>query len=226
MAARRVPSLGLLLLLSALAAVPLSSDPASENPARLAPASQTPPRQRVQATARRGLALGMATGGGVALTESYWFPLKAQGFWEAGALVEFPLFGLLALGLSLAYRYTAASDLAGGFLYRGHGGMSPGLYLTVKSLPAPDPARIDLQGGAATGATASLDRYSLTELYFFYISIFFEPFLEFHFPRLGPNTFSLGAPLRLDFRRDLDTSFAFGLGLSWRFYPGARKAKK
>jgi hypothetical protein len=203
MTAKRALALVLCLLLSALAAAPVSSDPAC-----------------------RGLALGAASGGGVALTEGFWFPLKAQGFWEAGVLAEFPLFGLLALGLSLAYRYTGASSLAGGFLYRGHGGLSPGLYLTLKTRPGLDSARSDLQGGAAAGVLASFDRYSLTKLYFFYVSIFFQPFLEFHFPRLGPNTFSLAAPVRLDFRRDLDTSFAFGLGLIWRFYPGARKVKK
>jgi hypothetical protein len=202
MTAKQAPALGLCLLLSVLAAAPVSSSPE-----------------------RRGLALGARGGGGVALTESFWFPRKAQGFWEIGALAEFPLFSVLALGLSLAYRYTAASDLAGGFLYRGHGGMSPGLYLTVKTPPGPNPARISLQGGAAAGAAASFDRYSLTRLYFFYVSIFLEPFLELHFPRLGPNTFSLAAPARLDLRRDLESSFAFGLGLIWRYYP-ARKAKK
>jgi hypothetical protein len=203
MTAKWAPALGLCLLLSVLTAVPVSSKPG-----------------------RQGLALGAASGGGVALTESFWFPLKAQGFMEAEILAEFPLFSFFALGLSLSYRRTAASNLAGGFLYRGHGGMSPGLYLAAKTAPAVGIARFSLQGGAAAGATASFDRYSLTELYFFYLSIFFEPFLEFHFPRLGPNTFSLAAPLRLDFRRDLDSSFALGLELVWRFYPGARKAKK
>jgi hypothetical protein len=129
--------------------------------------------------------------------------MKAQVAWEGGALAELPLFSFLSLGFSLAYRFTAPSDLAGGFLYRGHRGTCPGLYLAAKVPLVRAPKHMGLLAGLAAGGSASLERYSLTELYFFYTSIFLEPFLAFYFPSLGPNTFCLSAPLRLDFRRDL-----------------------
>jgi hypothetical protein len=203
MTSKRAGVLSLLVLLPISAAAPLPSDPMI-----------------------RGSALGLSSGGGAALTESSLFPMKAQGSWNAGALAEFPLFRFLALGLSLGYRYTAASDLAGGFLYRGHGGMAPGLYLAARTLLARVQDRMDLLGGAAAGVSASFDRYSLTELYFFYPSTFLEPFLEFHFRRLRSQTFSLSAPVRLDFRRDLELSLAFGLELTWRYYLGQRRSQE
>jgi hypothetical protein len=202
MTRKRAALFGWLLLLPPLAAAPLSLDPAI-----------------------RGFALGLRSGGAVALTESPLFPMKAQAAWQAGAMSEFALFGFIALGISLDYHYTAASDLAGGFLYRGHGGFCPGLYLSVKAPLIRSAKRMALYGGAAVGGSANFDRYSLTELYFFYPSLFLEPFLEFHFPRLGPNTFCLSAPLRLDFRRDLERSLAIGLAVSWRYHPAGRKAQ-
>jgi hypothetical protein len=202
MTGKRAAIFGLLLLLPPLAAAPLSSYPAVQ-----------------------GFALGMRSGWAVALTQSPLFPMKAQAAWEGGVLAELPLFGFLAVGISLDYRYTAPSDLAGGFLYRGHGGICPGLYLSIKAPLIRAPKRMGLLGGLATGGSASFDRYSLTELYFFYPSVFLEPFLAFYFPRLGPNTFCLSAPLRLDFRRDLDRSLAIGLALGWRYYPAGRKVQ-
>jgi len=203
MTGKRAAIFGLLLLLPPLAAAPLSSD-----------------------FAIRGFALGLRSGWALALAQSPLFPMKAQAAWQGGALAEFPLFGFMAIGVSLEYRYTAPSDMAGGFLYRGHGGICPGLYLSIQAPLIRAPKRMGLLGGLATGGSASFDRYSLTELYFFYPSVFLEPFLAFYFPRLGPNTFCLSAPLRVDFRRDLERSFAIGLTLGWRYYPAGRSRQK
>ncbi len=202
MTGKRAAIFGLLLLLSPLAAAPLPAYPAV-----------------------RGFALGLRYGWAMALTQSPLFPMKAQAAWEGGVLAELPLFGFLAVGFSLAYRFTAPSDLAGGFLYRGHGGICPVLYLAAKAPLVRTPKHMGLLGGLAAGGSASFDRYSLTELYFFYPSIFLEPFLAFYFPRLGPNTFCLSAPVRLDFRRDLIRSLAIGLAFGWRYYPAGRKAQ-
>jgi len=202
MTGKRAATFGLLLLLPTLAAAPLSSD-----------------------TVIRGFALGLRSGWAMALTQSPLFPMKAQAAWEGGALAELPLFSFLALGFSLAYRFTAPSDLAGGFLYRGHGGICPSLYLAARVPLVRAPKRMGLLGGLAAGGSASFDRYSLTELYFFYPSIFLEPFLAFYFPSQGPHTFCLSAPVRLDFRRDLDRSLAIGLALGWRYYLAGRKAQ-
>ena len=202
MTGKRAAIFGLLLLLPPLAAAPLSPYPAV-----------------------RGSAFGLRSGWTMALTQSPGFPMKAQAAWEGGVLAEFPLFGYVAVGITLDYRYTAPSDLAGGFLYRGHGGICPGLYLSIQAPLIRAPKRMGLLGGLATGGSASLDRYSLTELYFFYPSIFLEPFVAFYFPSQGPRTLSLSVPLRVDFRRDLDRSFAIGLTLGWRCYPAGRKVQ-
>lgn len=169
----------------------------------------------------RGFALGVDAGGGVSLTESPNFPLKAQAFGSAQLLLEYPLAGFLGMGFSLGWHWVGPSDAAGGFVYRGHDGLEAGLHFSGRGQLAG--GALDLFGGTRLGATVSFDAYSLSQLLFFYPSLALEPFLEFHFTRLGPHTFELGLPLQWHFRKDLDLSASLGLELGWRWYVGQKR---
>lgn len=170
----------------------------------------------------RGFALGLSTGGGVALTESPYFPLKAQPLGYAQFITEVPIAGPLGMGLSLGYHGVGPSNAAAGFLYRGHHGADAGLHLFARGRLATTGA-LDLFGGTRVGAAIAFDVYSLTELLFFYPSLRIAPYAEVHFPRLGPHTFELSVPWQWDFRKDLDASASVGLGLTWRWYPGKKR---
>ena len=171
----------------------------------------------------RGFALGAGGGGGVALAGGPGFPVKAQPWWTAELAVEAPLADMLGIGVSADFRQAGASSADGGIVYRGHYGLGIAAYLYGRQQLS-DTERLDLLLGVAFGGAASFDAYNMTELLFFYPSLLLEPYLEFHFLRLGGHTFSLTLPLRLDFRRDLDTAASAGLGLRWRWYP-AHKAE-
>ncbi len=170
-----------------------------------------------------GLALGAFAGGGVALAESPYFPLKAQPWWSTALALEVPLGSQLGLGFSLGFHQAGASDAAAGWLYRGYHGLEVGAYLLGRGLLAGAEGRPVLLGGMAVGATASFEVYSRTELLFFYPSLLLEPYLELHLPRLGRHTFSLGLPNRVHFRKDMDMSASLGLNLRWRWYPRWKK---
>lgn len=165
-----------------------------------------------------GFSVGVRSGGALGLTDSPIFPMKAQAGWELGLLADFPLFPPLAGGLALGYHQWFPSDLSAGFLYRGHSGAELALYLSAKALLWRVAGRLDVLAGLEAGASSNFDRYSLTELYFFYPGVLMQPFLEFHFRMLGANTLILILPLELYFRKDLDLSASFGLGVQWRRY--------
>jgi len=167
-----------------------------------------------------GFALGAGTGVEVVMTESPYFPLKAQLRVFAQLVTEFPIAGPLGMGLSLGYHGVGPSAAAAGFVYRGHAGLDTGLHLFVRGLMTT--GIVDLFGGVRSGVEANFDEYNLTQLLFFYPSLLVEPYLEFHFPPLGAHTFSLGLPVHWYFRKDLNVSPAIGLGLTWRWYPGQR----
>ena len=164
-----------------------------------------------------GPALGFGLEVGAGLARSPYWPLKEQ-FWLSPRLsLEIPLADLLALGLSVAFRYTADSDVAAGFLYRGHHGLEAAACLLFRPTPAAD--RPNARVGIAVGGSASFDVYNRTELLFFYPSLTAEPCLEL--PIEGPpkHTFGFGLPFRLDYRKDMELSASVGLSVRWRWYP-------
>jgi hypothetical protein len=193
-----------------------------------AAAPQEPPsapqeQSSTPALSIRGVALSAGGGGGAALTRSPYFPLKAQPWYAVGLDLEVPLIRWLGLGFGLSFRGTGPSNASAGFLYRGHHGLDASLFAYGRGRLSQAGNRLDLLGGIAAGVSADFEFYSLTELLFFYPSLLLEPYLEFHFPRLGKHTFSLSLPARLEFRKDLDFSASVGLGLRWRWYPGWKK---
>jgi hypothetical protein len=199
-----------------------ASDPEAAAPET--PAPEAPQEQSITpALSIRGVALGAGGGGGAALTRSPYFPLKAQPWYAVGLDLEVPLIRWLGLGFGLSFRGTGPSNAAAGFLYRGHHGLDAILFAYGRGRLSRAGNRLDLIGGIAAGASANFEVYSMTELLFFYPSLLLEPYLEFHFPRMGRHTFSLCLPARLDFRKDLDLSASVGLGLRWRWYPGWKK---
>jgi hypothetical protein len=167
----------------------------------------------------RGPALGAGFAAGAALSDSPYWPAKAQTQLSLRLLLETPLVGFLGLGFSLGYHLADESNAAAGFLYRGHHGLEAGTCLLLRSrLAAARP-----RGGLAVGGSANFDVYNRTELLFFYPSLTAESYLEL--PIEGPprHTLSFGLPCRLDFRRDLDLAASVGLELSWRWYPRWKK---
>jgi hypothetical protein len=169
----------------------------------------------------RGPALGIGLGAGAALSDSPYWPAKAQTWLSLRLMLEAPLAGFLGLGFSLGYHLVDESNAAAGFLYRGHNGVEAAAYLLLR--PLLDAARRTARWGMAVGGSANFDVYNRTELLFFYPSLTVEPYVEL--PTEGPprHTFSFGLPCRLDFRRDLDLAASVGLELSWRWYPRRKK---
>jgi hypothetical protein len=166
-----------------------------------------------------GPALGAGLAAGAAVARSPYWPEKAQSWLAARLLLETSLVGVLGLGFSLGYHRTEDSNVAAGFLYRGHHGLDADTRLLLRSRLAPNRPR----GGLAIGGSANFDVYNRTELLFFYPALTAEPYLEL--PTKGPprHTFSFGLPCRLDFRRDLDLAASVGLELSWRWYSRWKK---
>lgn len=171
----------------------------------------------------RGLALGAGQGAGATFADGPYDTANAQLWWTAGLSLEIPVLGAFGLGFLLGFRGTGASTPLMGVIYRGHHGLESGVYLYGKGRLVAAKSRGGLLGGIAAGTSANFEVYQLTELLFFYPSLLLEPWLEMQFPRLGPHTFSLSLPARLDFRKDLDLSASVGLGLRWRWYPKHRK---
>jgi hypothetical protein len=167
-----------------------------------------------------GLALGVGTQGGVALTDypDEFFTPKAQAVGAMTALLDIPLFSSLALGFGLQLHSTMASNLSGGWRYRSHWG--GGLRLSAGygvQLPASfRPLQMEL--GASAGGSFNFDRYTWTTLTFYYPGVFLEPYLEFYTPKREKHSFTLVLPIDYYFRRDLEFSGSIGIGLLWRYY--------
>ena len=162
----------------------------------------------------QGFSFGIRAEGGVMLVRDNRYPLKVQPWAGIGAGAELSLFKTLSSGLALFVHNTWPSSLSGGVIYRGFSGIELRLHLAYKSPLLPEP---NLLIGLAGWVTARLDRYTYTELAFFYPGAGLEPMLEW---QLGGNyvlLFSL--PVTLFFRRDLRLSLSLGLSLGWKIYP-------
>lgn len=168
----------------------------------------------LQAVWGRDLAFGIGAEGGVMLVRDNRFPLKVQPWAAMGAGAELSLFKSLSSGLALLVHNTWPSSLSGGVIYRGFSGIELRLHLAYKSLllSAPNPLI-----GLAGWVTARLDRYTYTELTFFYPGAGLAPLLEW---QLGGNSVLLfSLPATLFFRRDLQLSLSLGLSIGWKIYP-------
>jgi hypothetical protein len=205
----------LLAALALAAALPAAADTLQEGTYTPSPAATI-----------HGLALGAYAGGGVSFAASPYFPLKTQPWWSSGLALELAMGSQLGLGLSLGYHQAAVSSAAAGWVYRGYLGLEAGAYLFGRGPHPTASERLELVGGLAVGASARFDTYTRTELLFFYPSLWFEPYLEFHSPRLGRHTLSLGLPNQIHFRKDMDMSASLGLNVRWRWYPGWNKERQ
>ena len=167
-----------------------------------------------------GLALGLGTHGGVALTDhpDEFYTPKAQAVAAMTALLDVPLFASLSLGVGLQLHTTTASSLAGGWSYRSHWG--GGLRLSAGygvQLPASSrPLQLEL--GASAGGSFNYDLYTWTTLFFYYRGVFLEPYLELYNPKREKHSFALVLPIDYYFRRDLEFSGSVGIGVLWRYY--------
>lgn len=170
----------------------------------------------------RGAALETALQGQAALTREEGRPLKAQAAGAAGLRGELPVTRRAALGLGLDGHATLGSSLSGGWQYAGHLGAGLRLYGRLHfPLGAMVGQRL-VRAGGATGVSLNYDRYTHTDLYFFYPGWFLEPQLELQLRPGGRTSLGLSVPLDVYFRRDLQLSAAAGLAMSFRLYRKGR----
>ena len=164
-------------------------------------------------------AVGTESRTGVVLTKDPSFPAKLQpgvGLWLTSDWILLPR---LRMGTAVGFHWTGGSNLAGGFLYRAYNGFDLRIYASMVGQAAPSSM---LTLGFHIGPLARLDRYSRTLLYFFYPGVYVHPFLEGRFRNSFLSRWTLGIPVELYFRKDLQLSLSAGLGLNLALYPGNR----
>src|SRR5271157_1839088 len=128
------------------------------------------------AAAAVSFSFGAAEGTG--LSEGLGFGPKLQWGGSGSLGIVIPLKEWLDIEPGLDYMYLAASDVSGGFAYRGfQTGALSFLFRAHDTLFASSGfGRLD--GGAALGGAAALSAYTDTTLYFFFPEVRFSPFLE------------------------------------------------
>lgn len=132
----------------------------------------------------------------------------------SGALqVGFPLLEWLSLEPGFDYAYLAASDVSGGFAYRGFQGGALSLMLQAHQMVASSArfGRLDL--GAGLGGAAAFSVYNDTTLFFFFPEARLSPFVEWQPAFLPAFGFMLALPAKVQFRRDMAWSVAAGIEL-------------
>lgn len=180
----------------------------------LAPASQP------VSAADHGLALSLQADETLVLSRSESWALKPQAGGALELELEYRFSNRLSLGAGFGWHGVLASGLSGGYLYRAFSGLEGRLRLGWSKLILPAAGdRPPLWAGLLGGGLARLDRYSYTELYFFYPGLFAGPFLE-----LGPGpgsrfSFRLLLPLEWYFRRDMQVSASAGLAFAILYRP-------
>jgi hypothetical protein len=142
---------------------------------------------------------------------------KAQAVGALAALLDFPLFSSLSLGIGLQLHGFTASSPAGGWIYRAHWG--GGLRLSAGyGFELTEPSRpLQLRLGVSAGGSFNLDLITFTTLFFYYPGIFLEPYLEFDNPKRKNRSIALILPIDYYFRRDLEFYGSIGFGVVWRY---------
>lgn len=159
------------------------------------------------------LSVGLGGLGSVQLAAAQGFGPKLQPGVEAALCVTLPLLPWLDLRTDLGGLGVAASDVTGGYLYRGYAGGSLALGAAAHAAVAAweGVGRLDAGGGLLlAGAFVWTDR---TTLYWFYPDVRLEGFVDFRPEGLGALHCVLFVPLRWELRRDMDYCFSTGVGL-------------
>jgi len=160
-------------------------------------------------------ALGIGAGQG--------FGPKLQGGGSGSIGIGIPLLEWLSIDPGIDYAYVAASDVSGGFAYRG---FQSGALSVMLEARAPIAASADfgrLLGGAALGGAASFSIYNDTTLFFFFPEVRLSPFLEWQPAFLPSFGLLLALPAKVQFRRDMTWSVAAGLELDIVYTTGGTK---
>lgn len=163
--------------------------------------------------------LGLRSALFLSRAEGYDFKTQGGSLFELSTSLSGESFGVSA---ALGYHSIGASNLTEGYAYRGfegfHGFLSAEWYPLGteagrhESKPLPRP-------GVSGGLGGFFSRYVDTDLLFFYPALQASLFSDFYFPdSLFRVRFAI--PLEIYFRKDLASSFSFGLGawgiLSWK----------
>ncbi len=155
------------------------------------------------------------------LSQSNRYPSKVHPVFGFTQGLRFGFGRHLALEPFMGVASLWASDLSGGFSYRGVTAFSAGLSVEVdivSFLPA-STGEDYLFLGFSLGGKANLAQYEFTELYFFYPSLIIEPLLMFTFPKEPYFFLRLSLPGEGHFRRDLLFAGNLGLKLSAAYAP-------
>jgi len=145
--------------------------------------------------------------------------IQAEESFLYGFSVQF--FDYFGIGAAMRVFNVHASDLTGGFQYRGYLGWGPQLRLF---------GRIPLQNNGNTGGvsgtistallgfiyfTPQFARYNLIDRSFFYLALQTGAALEIVPPNVVNWSLRVGIPVYINFRQDLEYSLAVGLSVTF-----------
>ena len=146
------------------------------------------------------------------------FPNKIQIGESANLELEIPLisdtFNLIS---SFGTHWWHPSSAQDGYIYRGFSGMDIRMMLSGKMRLFSKAYTIQVWGGGSLGASFVLDKYNLTDLYFFYPGISGELFAELVSSWLPFSTYKVSFLMDAFFRKDLTYAFSIGISLGIRF---------
>lgn len=135
--------------------------------------------------------------------------LQLQVSGEAG--LSFVI-GPVSLGPYIGLHSTGASNLEGGYLYRGYRGWHWGARLSTRIGRIEMGSDLLMTIGMRAAASARFSTFHYTQLLFFYPHVGIAPYLDFH-RREGLLSARFSMPVDVYLRRDLRYSVSAGLGI-------------
>ncbi len=164
----------------------------------------------------------------------YAAPFSTKTQWETRINLKFhfPIGGTFFIDTGGTAHFICPSGYSAAYYYRGHkgGGFDIGFGLRFdtsgtgsspvsvggvnNSGPNAGPPRISTAAGVVIGGSFSFSVYDHSYQLFFYPSVYLAPFFDLRFSPASFFFLRFTAPLRLSFRRDLDHSSSYGLGIS------------
>jgi hypothetical protein len=166
---------------------------------------------------------GISARGSLISSSARGFEGKTQGgsFFELSNTLSG---GTAGADITIGYHSVGASDLSGGYGYRGYSGvhlfLSGEWYRTAgRSLRRPESSTAAIRPGIGGGAGGFFSLYEHTDILFFYPALRLMVFSDLFFPS-SPFSLRYGIPLEVYFRKDLASSFSLGFGvwgvMSWK----------
>ena len=149
----------------------------------------------------------------LAIVQEETFAAKLQPAGGFGYTLRILFLPQLGLSSGMGVQVTGRSNALSGFTYKGYSGFFMSLGLLGKFPLKSPPAYSRVWIGSSAALRGSYVQYELTDLYFFYLSLVVEPFVEIDMIEQSTWKLALGLPLGVDFRQDVDFSLAIGFGI-------------